>query len=411
MERLSTHTNAAFAIDGLVPDRVVPVSTKEAVGEVLQDAARDGLVVAPLGGRGAMHLGNALARYDIALDLTGLNRVLAYHPTDLVLSVEAGVTFAEVAALLAEHGQELPLDCPHPERATIGGLIATGLSGPRRYGAGSLRDLLIGISVVHSDGSAASAGGMVVKNVSGFDMMRLHHGALGSLGVTVSANFKVLPKPKAEATVQAAVADPDGAFSVIEALRPVTARPRAIVLTRRDSGWQLSARYDGRPASVREQSAKAIEAIGNGSTLLETEESAAWWQGYADSLARKSDHGFELRLGSAPATCRGALERVLQAERELDVSFETLTLWPTLGAVIARTSAERADLVAQRLLPSLWSAREMTALLFDAPPDIKRQLDVYGPNWSQRTLEAVRALKVELDPTNTLNRGRLPGRI
>ena len=77
MESISTHTNTAFAIDGLVPEHVVPVSTREGVGEVLRDAARDGLVVAPLGGRGAMHIGNSLARYDIALDLTGLNRVLA----------------------------------------------------------------------------------------------------------------------------------------------------------------------------------------------------------------------------------------------------------------------------------------------------------------------------------------------
>ena len=97
------------------------------------------------------------------------------------------------SASLAERGQTLPVDVADAEHATIGGMIATAMAGPRRFGSGTLRDLLIGIAVAYPDGTVGKAGGLVVKNVTGFDLMRLHLGALGTLGVIVSANFKVLP--------------------------------------------------------------------------------------------------------------------------------------------------------------------------------------------------------------------------
>ena len=146
--------------------------------------------------------------------------IIDYEPTDLVLSVGAGARFGDVQAVLAEHGQRLPLDPPGAADATIGGLIATGRWGPLRYSAGTLRDLLIGISVAHPSGTVSKAGGMVVKNVSGYDMPRLYLGSLGTLGVVVSANFKVLPRPRAEATVIVVYDEPQDCFLRGERLTP-----------------------------------------------------------------------------------------------------------------------------------------------------------------------------------------------
>ncbi len=100
----------------------------------------------------------------------------------MTISVEAGATIGSVSRELAARGQTIPIEVPAPDSETIGGLIATGLCGPRRYGSGSLRDALIGIQVAYPDATLGNAGGMVVKNVSGFDLMRMHLGAVGTLG-------------------------------------------------------------------------------------------------------------------------------------------------------------------------------------------------------------------------------------
>ncbi|MEA2598117.1 MAG: glycolate oxidase binding subunit, partial [Thermomicrobiales bacterium] len=188
-------------VDGYTPIRIVEPERPSDVAEVLADAAAEGLAVTPIGGGTSLGLGNVPERLDIGLSTNRLRGIIDYEPADLTLSVAAGSPFADVQAVLAEHGQTLPIEVPHPDRATIGGLIATALAGPRRYGAGTLRDLLIGVSAAHPSGTVTKAGGMVVKNVTGFDLMRLYLGSLGTLGVLVSANFKVLPLPRFEATL------------------------------------------------------------------------------------------------------------------------------------------------------------------------------------------------------------------
>ncbi len=190
-------------VDGIIPPRIVEPERPADVAELLAGAASDGLAVAPIGGATSLALGNLPERLDVGLSTARLRGIIHYEPTDLTLSVAAGSPLADVQAVLAEHGQTLPIEVPRSERATIGGLIATALAGPRRYGAGTLRDLLIGISAAHPSGTVTKAGGLVVKNVTGFDLMRLYLGSLGTLGVIVSANFKVLPLPRHETTLHA----------------------------------------------------------------------------------------------------------------------------------------------------------------------------------------------------------------
>jgi FAD/FMN-containing dehydrogenase len=138
-----------------------------------------------------------------ALDLSALNRILQHTPEDMTVTVEAGMTLAALQSTLAQRGQWLPIDPPRPETRTIAELIATNASGPRRYGFGTIRDHLIGLQVVLADGRLVSSGGKVVKNVAGYDLLKLFVGAHDTLGFAAEATFKLLPLPETERFVQA----------------------------------------------------------------------------------------------------------------------------------------------------------------------------------------------------------------
>ena len=141
---------------------------------------------------------NASAKKVFALDLRAMRGVLEYTPEDMTVSVEAGVTLAQLQARLAEHNQWLPIDPPGADTLVIGALLAANKSGPRRFGYGTVREHLLGIKVVLADGRVIKAGGKVVKNVAGYDLCKLFVGSHGTLGVIVEATFKVLPRPESE---------------------------------------------------------------------------------------------------------------------------------------------------------------------------------------------------------------------
>jgi len=136
------------------------------------------------------------------IDLSALSRILEHAPEDMTVTVEAGATLASLQRALASRGQWLPVDPPHPERLTLAGLLDTNASGPRRAGFGTIRDYVIGLRVALADGRLIRSGGKVVKNVAGYDLMKLFIGARGTLGVIVEVTFKLLPLPEAEAFVQ-----------------------------------------------------------------------------------------------------------------------------------------------------------------------------------------------------------------
>src|SRR5215208_26154 len=264
------------SIDGTVASEFVAPDDAQETAEVLATAAGLGQAVAPVGGGTALNMGNPPERVDCMLSTEHLAGIIDYEPTDLVLSVGAGTRFGDVQAVLAEHGQRLPLDAPGAADATIGGLIATGRWGPLRYSAGTLRDLLIGIAVAHPSGTVSKAGGMVVKNVSGYDMPRLYLGSLGTLGVVVSANFKVLPRPRAEATVIATYEEPAKAFSTASALRNGREPIAALEVAFLDGAWRLAVRIEGRAETVAAVAGRIGAGTGGTVIRLEGSESADW---------------------------------------------------------------------------------------------------------------------------------------
>jgi glycolate oxidase FAD binding subunit len=209
---------AQWAIGGRRPEAVLQPDSVAQAAQVLRWAAAAGLGVAPLGGgtgRGELAPPD---RPFVALLTRGLAGVIEHAAPDLTVVVRAGTTLAALGTALAERGQRLPLDGPRPERGTIGGLIAGNRSGPLRLGHGTVRDYLIGIAVLDGAGNLVRAGGRVVKNVAGYDLMKLHAGARGTLGLIVEACFKVKPLPDEVACLLGRIA-PEGAEAVRRELR------------------------------------------------------------------------------------------------------------------------------------------------------------------------------------------------
>lgn len=189
------------SIEGVPVTRTVRPATIEAVCEYLSEFSQTGQAVFPVGGGTSLDCGFPPARPGVALVTGDLAQVVDYPHEDMTITVETGIRLATLQQLLAEHNQELPIDVADAHQATLGGLIASNSSGPRRYGHGTLRDYVLGIDVVHADGTRVHGGGRVVKNVAGYDLMKLHTGAWGTLGVIVQVTLKLKPLPEARAAV------------------------------------------------------------------------------------------------------------------------------------------------------------------------------------------------------------------
>jgi len=177
----------------------VDAMQKELIDRVRQASASRTALCITSGGSKAFY-GRACAGEP--LDISGHRGIVAYEPTELVITAHAGTPLAEIEAALAANNQMLPFEPPHfSEQATLGGMVATGLSGPRRPWGGSVRDAVLGVKLLNGRGEVLRLGGQVMKNVAGYDVSRLMVGALGTLGVLLEVSVKVLPRPACERTL------------------------------------------------------------------------------------------------------------------------------------------------------------------------------------------------------------------
>ena len=344
-------------------------TTEQEVAHVLREASDAGKAVVPVGGGRASGMGGVLERGDVELHTSALDRVIEHSPADMVVSVEAGITLEALQAELARSGQFLPIDPFGSPGHTIGGLLATGWSGPLRFRFGSARDFLIGIRVALADGRLASAGGRVVKNVSGYDLMKLHYGAMGTLGVIVAASFKVFPKPLYDVTVESG----DGWAGVERAL----ATPMAPVAVELFSTGRVLARFFGSPDAVK----KTAAGLG-----WETADESVWREHSKAAPERWA------RIATPPASLRAVLES-LPAKA---------TWWASPGVGVAHWSFEDAgELAAVR---GAAEAVGGSLVLMAAPDEVKRQAGAWGS--PPATLDVMTRLKDAFDPHRTLNPGR-----
>src|SRR5579863_7728206 len=190
----------ADEVAGMRPHFVAEPATEQELASVLRLTNNAGLSVIPRGGGTKLGWGNPPARADLILSTARLDKIIEHPWADLTVSVEAGCTIQKLQSALAQHGQRLALDPLWPAQATIGGVLSTNDSGSLRLRFGSLRDLIIGVTLALPDGTLASSGGKVVKNVAGYDLPKLATGALGTLGVITRAIFRLHPLPKSAKT-------------------------------------------------------------------------------------------------------------------------------------------------------------------------------------------------------------------
>ena len=186
----------AARVLGATPSVAVEPASAEEIAAILRVANQQGLNVVPAGGFTQQQSGRFASQVDILLCTSRLTEVQHYDPGDLTVGIGAGCTVAQLASMVAKDGLLFAADVPLPEQATVGGMLATGMTGPLRHGYGGLRDYCIGVRFVTGDGRKGKGGGRVVKNVAGFDLMKLLIGSRGTLAIITGASFKLFPAPR-----------------------------------------------------------------------------------------------------------------------------------------------------------------------------------------------------------------------
>lgn len=390
------------------------------VGRVLAVASAEGLAVVPAGGGVRLGWGAAPRRVDVLLSLAGLDRILDHEPADLTLSVEAGATVAAVNGTLAPCRQFVPLDPARPEATTFGGLIATGAAGPYRARYGTIRDLLLGVTVVRADGTVVKGGGRVVKNVSGYDVPKLHVGALGTLGVVVEAHLRLHPRPPEERSWVFGFASVEAAVDAATAVRdtPVTLSRCQLL----DAGAlralgepapppaALAVTVGSVPEAVADQARRVAEVCrAAGAEAIEVPEAEAWWRQVADAAGPTDpDRSLVLRIGTRPTDLAKALRAVDAAAPDGGLRATAEAANGVLHAVLDGVELARVAALVERIRAET-AALGGTCVVEQAPAVAKASLDVWGDVGP--ALALMRRLKAELDPAGLLSPGRYVGGI
>ncbi|MFF4197296.1 FAD-binding oxidoreductase [Nonomuraea sp. NPDC001831] len=362
--------------------------TVEQVAAVLRACAAAGLAVVPAGGGTKLHWGPPPERCDVLLGLGRLDAVLEHAAGDLVVRAQAGVRTAALAAALAARGQELALDVPFAEEATVGGTVAAALPGPRAFRYGTARDLLIGVTVVLADGTIARSGGKVVKNVAGYDLGKLFTGSYGTLGVIAEATFRLHPLPGERRWV-VAVMPADDVPGVAAALAAAQAEPSAVEVDRPEPGGPvtLAVLVEGTAARAR---AEALRDLAGGGAV--TGEPPSWW-----GVVPRGEVLVEVRF---PAAAAGA---VLRAAAGCGLSLR--------GSVVAgRVLLEPGAPVAGDALPGLVSGLRERVEAAGGRVNVLAAPYAGVDRWGRvSALPLMRRVKERFDPGRTMSPGRLAG--
>jgi glycolate oxidase FAD binding subunit len=409
----------SYAVDGVSPRFLALPRSVEEASQVLTAAAADGLAVAFAGGGGKLGLGNPPERVDLVVLTGGLDQVLEHAAGDLVVRAQAGVRLADLQQRLAPAGQWLALDPPEP-RATLGGVVAANASGPRRLRYGTVRDLIIGITVVLADGTVAHAGGKVVKNVAGYDLAKLFCGSLGTLGMVAEVIFRLHPLPAAAAVVTLQVEGPDQAGQAVRRLLRSTLEPSAVELTVDEWGWpgRLTVVFEGIQPGVEAQAAAAAELLG------QVGEAAVAGPGQTEAALNQlgalpfEKAEYALKAAFPPAELAGVLEDLGGGRQRwgggpISAHAATGVLWMASGL-------REGDLPADgpmfpMAVQGITEARERLAarggslVLVKASPELKRAADVWGPPGDAVGLMG--RVKERFDPDRRLSPGRFLGGI
>jgi glycolate oxidase FAD binding subunit len=400
---------AADAVLGLQPEVVFEPATPEEAAEVVGESVRQGRSLAFVGGATDLELGARPERLDAVVRTALLDRVVEHAPSDQIVVVEAGVTLAALGRVLAAEGQRLALDPPLPDRATVGGVIASNAFGPRRARYGSVRDLIIGISFVRSDGRIAHGGGKVVKNVAGFDLPKLMVGSLGTLGMITTATFRVHPVPEETTTLLSADRSSAEVVALVDRWREAQLEPAAVAaLWRAGDRFDLAVRFEGFGRGVAEQRERCASLAGEARSpcdVLDAAQEKALWSRHD---AQRRGGGLRAKLAALPmafaAVAAEALVPLLSSlDRPAGVWYPTLGLGFVAGEALETEAVAAATASARRRL----EARGGSLVLEAASDAIRQRVEVWGQ--APSAIGLMRSVKARLDPERRLAPGRFVG--
>ncbi len=418
-----TQILSAHAVDGIIPQMIVTPTTTEEAGQIVNIISEHNLTVLPWGKGSEMNLGGQPGPLDVLLKTSSLQRLLEHEAPDLTCRVEAGMTLAQLQTKLAMKGQQLALDPPGADQMTIGGLLATNASGPKRLRYGTARDVVIGLRVIQSNGEIASSGGRVVKNVAGYDLNKLYIGSLGTLGIIAEANFKLHPLPEKEYTLLLTFPTIEDAIQTVIAITRSHLTPAALELIYRKSlathsgfdaqlpnhGYTLAINYEGSATTITRQINETNQLAGQQSALirndLQGKEQEQFWNDVRNYMRGKLTCKVSILVSHIPGYVH-AIERICHShniEAEFvahagnGILYIEISPYHEISHVVAAIEELRTN--AQQAHGSLVVER--------CPLNLKQHINIWGE--PQANFQLMQRLKTQFDPKGIFVSGRFLG--
>jgi glycolate oxidase FAD binding subunit len=407
-ENLRT-ASPADTVDGVVAAMVAEPADAGQVARALQAAAATRLGVIPRGGCTKLGWGNPPRRADLIISTVRMNGILEHAWADMTATVEAGCTVAQLQSALAQHGQRLAIDPLWPERATIGGILSTNDSGALRVRYGSLRDLIIGVTVALADGTLARSGGKVVKNVAGYDLPKLVTGSFGTLGIVTQAIFRLHPLPKNSRTITLTTSSAEALNQLLLAILDSQLAFSSLQMRVTQSAALLDVRFDGTPAGIDAQLTSirklATDAREEGDSHDVWQAAQALWQAKPTCLLAKLSV-LPANLHSLAAVAQRACDA--SGWRCAMVAQGAGTGWLQLEGGSGNAADDGIAYVVQAIRDELHKIGGFL-VVYGCPATLKSKLDVWGPLGDSQPV--MRRVKAQFDPAGILNPGRFVGGI
>ena len=413
--------SASYAIDGCAPKAVVLPTSVQEIQDILQFAAKQDLSVIPAGAGTKLGIGNIPEKVDVVLSTTHLNSVVEYEPADLTVTVEAGIRLADLQKELAKHRQFLAMNPPYAERCTIGGIVATNTSGSFRLRHGTARNQVLGMRVVHANGTVVKSGGKVVKNVAGYDLNKLYIGAFGTLGIITEVALKLSPIPTQQAIVATEFQDIHNAVNTGLNIVSSQTLPMFVNLfinfdprhpeTPGHRKFTLVTGFGGDPETVAWQLTQSREIMerngGTGVTTIADEPQRHIQETIQEfSTTKGNTESVIVKINLKRTDIVAFSEQIISASWTHDVQMMALLGNGVLYLKIPVVPETDFQALSGVLTALRQSALEMrgTLIVETAPPELKRHIDVWGPVGN--TLHLMKQVKAKFDADGLLNPGR-----
>lgn len=404
----SSATVTDFLVDGAQPKIVCSPNSPETIANALRICNKADAAVTPWGGGTAISLGNPPKRMDVTLCTHRVAQVLDYDHANLTITVQSGLTYADLAEILARRQQCFAVDVPFPETSTLGGIVAANLNGLRRSCYGSVRDLVIGMKVALAGGDVIKAGGKVVKNVAGYDLCKLFTGSLGTLGVITELTLRVSPMPESSATILV-----EGSFDKLASLAFADAIIRLLPAARVWQGkvteagaltdGKLVVRFDGFASVVRRQEKSLIlqtHRDGLQAVSLTASDAQQLWQAGSEFPFGRNRTIYRVII--PPAAINEFLRRLTDLKPGCAIDslcdLASGTLW------LSHTRENTPTDLFNHILQSAIELRGH-AVLCNSSAEVKNSCDVWGQ--PPASIHLMRRIKQQFDPKGILNPGRL----